>query len=189
MSMQNLAIVFGPTLFGLHTSASGQGGVISDTTFQNMVRAFSLIVRQLVCFTHALRCLILPGDRDDSQPLYGYLYRRIRVSFCPPARAQRTPDSLSLPASDALISYDTHLCFSRMLWPWTLLLVQLLFHFLCDLQYVFAIFKRCTPRFPFRITIIIYSALRVVVVVIHEFGIGIVLVGGARGREQRGGYI
>ena len=44
MSMSNLAIVFGPTLFGLHTSANGQGGVMSDTTFQNMVRAFSLIV-------------------------------------------------------------------------------------------------------------------------------------------------
>jgi hypothetical protein len=32
MSMQNLAIVFGPTLFG-----QGQGGA-ADTTFQNQVR-------------------------------------------------------------------------------------------------------------------------------------------------------
>ena len=38
MSMQNLAIVFGPTLFGQHKVANGQGGVIADTTFQNQVR-------------------------------------------------------------------------------------------------------------------------------------------------------
>ncbi|KAF9477751.1 GTPase activating protein [Pholiota conissans] len=36
MSMQNLAIVFGPTLFGLHASANGQGGVMTDTSLQNM---------------------------------------------------------------------------------------------------------------------------------------------------------
>jgi len=35
MSMQNLAIVFGPTLFGQHKVANGQGGVIADTSFQN----------------------------------------------------------------------------------------------------------------------------------------------------------
>ena len=34
MSMQNLAIVFGPTLFGQHTSQ----GAMSDTPFQNQVR-------------------------------------------------------------------------------------------------------------------------------------------------------
>ena len=33
MSMQNLAIVFGPTLFGQHA-----GRVIADTTYQNQVR-------------------------------------------------------------------------------------------------------------------------------------------------------
>jgi len=34
MSMQNLAIVFGPTLFGQqHTVVNGQGGAIADTTF------------------------------------------------------------------------------------------------------------------------------------------------------------
>ena len=39
MSMQNLAIVFGPTLFGQHTVVvNGQGGAIADTTFQNQVR-------------------------------------------------------------------------------------------------------------------------------------------------------
>jgi hypothetical protein len=39
MSMQNLAIVFGPTLFGgQHAVVNGQGGVIADTTFQNQVR-------------------------------------------------------------------------------------------------------------------------------------------------------
>ena len=37
MSMQNLAIVFGPTLFGQHTAVNPQGGVIADTTFQNQV--------------------------------------------------------------------------------------------------------------------------------------------------------
>jgi hypothetical protein len=36
--MQNLAIVFGPTLFGQHnTAVNGQGGAIADTTFQNQV--------------------------------------------------------------------------------------------------------------------------------------------------------
>ncbi|KAF8801325.1 RhoGAP-domain-containing protein [Phlegmacium glaucopus] len=35
MSMQNLAIVFGPTLFGQHAPVNGQGGVIADTPFQN----------------------------------------------------------------------------------------------------------------------------------------------------------
>ncbi|KAF8972672.1 GTPase activating protein [Flammula alnicola] len=43
MSNQNLAIVFGPTLFGLHASINGQGGVMADTSFQNMVRIFSMI--------------------------------------------------------------------------------------------------------------------------------------------------
>ena len=39
MSMQNLAIVFGPTLFGQHNKVvNGQGGAIADTTFQNQVR-------------------------------------------------------------------------------------------------------------------------------------------------------
>lgn len=39
MSMQNLAIVFGPTLFGgQHTVVNGQGGAIADTTYQNQVR-------------------------------------------------------------------------------------------------------------------------------------------------------
>ncbi|PPQ79686.1 hypothetical protein CVT25_003260 [Psilocybe cyanescens] len=36
MSMQNLAIVFGPTLFGQHASINGQGGVMADQSFQNM---------------------------------------------------------------------------------------------------------------------------------------------------------
>lgn len=41
MSMQNLAIVFGPTLFGgQHTVVNGQSGAIADTTFQNQVRLF-----------------------------------------------------------------------------------------------------------------------------------------------------
>ncbi|KAF4610559.1 hypothetical protein D9613_006706 [Agrocybe pediades] len=35
MSMQNLAIVFGPTLFGQHASANGQGGVMADQSLQN----------------------------------------------------------------------------------------------------------------------------------------------------------
>ena len=37
MSMQNLAIVFGPTLFGQHAVMNAQGGVITDTSFQNQV--------------------------------------------------------------------------------------------------------------------------------------------------------
>jgi hypothetical protein len=40
MSMQNLAIVFGPTLFGQHAPVNGQGGVIADTPLQNQVRIF-----------------------------------------------------------------------------------------------------------------------------------------------------
>jgi hypothetical protein len=36
MSMQNLSIVFGPTLFGQHASTSGQGGVMADASFQNI---------------------------------------------------------------------------------------------------------------------------------------------------------
>lgn len=43
MSMQNLSIVFGPTLFGQHASISGQGGVMADASFQNIVRRFPLI--------------------------------------------------------------------------------------------------------------------------------------------------
>ncbi|KDR67998.1 hypothetical protein GALMADRAFT_257554 [Galerina marginata CBS 339.88] len=35
MSMQNLAIVFGPTLFGQQASINGQGGVMVDQSFQN----------------------------------------------------------------------------------------------------------------------------------------------------------
>ncbi|KIM44840.1 hypothetical protein M413DRAFT_66838 [Hebeloma cylindrosporum] len=42
MSMQNLSIVFGPTLFGQHASVSGQGGVMADASFQNIVRLFPL---------------------------------------------------------------------------------------------------------------------------------------------------
>ncbi|PPQ63369.1 hypothetical protein CVT24_005634 [Panaeolus cyanescens] len=42
MSMQNLAIVFGPTLFGQQTSTNAQGGVMADASYQNMVRVFSL---------------------------------------------------------------------------------------------------------------------------------------------------
>ena len=38
MSMQNLAIVFGPTLFGgQHTIVNGQSGAIADTSYQNQV--------------------------------------------------------------------------------------------------------------------------------------------------------
>lgn len=35
MSMQNLSIVFGPTLFGQRASSNGQG-VMADTSFQNI---------------------------------------------------------------------------------------------------------------------------------------------------------
>ena len=42
MSMQNLAIVFGPTLFGQHKVANAQGGVIADTTYQNQVRLLNM---------------------------------------------------------------------------------------------------------------------------------------------------
>ena len=45
MSMQNLAIVFGPTLFGgQHPAVNGQGGAIADTTHQNQVRYFLKII-------------------------------------------------------------------------------------------------------------------------------------------------
>lgn len=38
MSMQNLAIVFGPTLFGQAPVVGQQnGGVIADTPYQNLV--------------------------------------------------------------------------------------------------------------------------------------------------------
>lgn len=40
--MQNLAIVFGPTLFGQHKVANAQGGVIADTTYQNQVRLLNM---------------------------------------------------------------------------------------------------------------------------------------------------
>ncbi|KAF8159815.1 hypothetical protein B0H34DRAFT_782440 [Crassisporium funariophilum] len=43
MSMQNLAIVFGPTLFGQQAAVNGQGGIIADTPFQNQVRILSSI--------------------------------------------------------------------------------------------------------------------------------------------------
>lgn len=40
MSMQNLAIVFGPTLFGQIAAANGQanGGGMADAPYQNQVR-------------------------------------------------------------------------------------------------------------------------------------------------------
>lgn len=37
MSMQNLAIVFGPTLFGQAPANGQQAGVMADASFQNMV--------------------------------------------------------------------------------------------------------------------------------------------------------
>lgn len=43
MTTSNLAIVFGPTLFGQHAlAANGQGGgAMADASFQNIVRVFS----------------------------------------------------------------------------------------------------------------------------------------------------
>ena len=43
MSMQNLAIVFGPTLFGQQMPTNGleAGGVMADAPYQNQVRHFS----------------------------------------------------------------------------------------------------------------------------------------------------
>jgi len=77
MSMQNLAIVFGPTLFGQHAPVNGQGGVIADTPLQNQVRILSTTIK-IVCLT----VLNLSGNRNYSHSLQGYLYRRIRmISF------------------------------------------------------------------------------------------------------------
>ena len=45
MSMQNLAIVFGPTLFGQGASINGQGGVMADQSYQNTVRIFPLSIQ------------------------------------------------------------------------------------------------------------------------------------------------
>lgn len=68
MSMQNLAIVFGPTLFGQqHTVANGQGGAIADTTFfQNQVRLLNC-QKTLNCkFSDRYLIEILPGNRNYS---------------------------------------------------------------------------------------------------------------------------
>lgn len=37
MTMQNLAIVFGPTLFGAGSNGQLNGGTISDAQYQNLV--------------------------------------------------------------------------------------------------------------------------------------------------------
>ena len=50
MSMQNLAIVFGPTLFGQYAPVNGQGGVIADTPLQNQVRGLSIPIDCLKMF-------------------------------------------------------------------------------------------------------------------------------------------
>ena len=70
MSMQNLAIVFGPTLLGQHAPVNGQGGVIADTPFQNQVRILSMIIK-----FYFLIMLNPPGNRNYSQSLHGYLHR------------------------------------------------------------------------------------------------------------------
>jgi len=44
MSMQNLAIVFGPTLFGQQAPGNGQGGAIADAPYQNQVRVCSFLM-------------------------------------------------------------------------------------------------------------------------------------------------
>ena len=74
MSMQNLAIVFGPTLFGQHAAVNGQGGAIADTTYQNQVRIGCQNLRKFLD-----RIESFSGNRNYSQSLYGYLYRRIRM--------------------------------------------------------------------------------------------------------------
>jgi hypothetical protein len=62
MSIGNLAIVFGPTLFGLSV------GGAADANLQNQVRdkdAFSLFVELTYVFSAT-------GNRDDPTALYGY---------------------------------------------------------------------------------------------------------------------
>ena len=64
MSMQNLAIVFGPTLFGQHIVVNGQGGAIADTTtYQNQVRLFDhdcdfLIELKFICLFQAIETIL-----------------------------------------------------------------------------------------------------------------------------------
>lgn len=113
MSMQNLAIVFGPTLFGLHTSANGQGGVMSDTTFQNMVRAFSLIV--VSCCYSCMRRLNCRRSRRFSTTIRISLSTNQSelVLYCPACGAPRIP--CRCPRATPPILYDTHLCFAHAL--------------------------------------------------------------------------
>lgn len=65
MSMQNLAIVFGPTLFGVGAPTSGQGnGGMADATLQNLVCFSSWVVK-----VELIRCRFVTGHRDDLEPL------------------------------------------------------------------------------------------------------------------------
>ncbi len=70
MSIQNLAIVFGPTLFGQAPVVGHQnGGVIADTPFQNLVSEL-LHVQQ----PHT-EADLQTGGGDYSYTLHRYLYR------------------------------------------------------------------------------------------------------------------
>ena len=72
MTNSNLAIVFGPTLFGQHAAANGQGGVMVDTTFQNLV-GFAVVI--------LLRWQFRLGYSDHFESLRGHIYRRDRQSW------------------------------------------------------------------------------------------------------------
>lgn len=69
MSNSNLAIVFGPTLFGLQ--AATNGGVISDASYQNLVIYFVASVGFLFANVPPF---ISQGHRNDSEPLCGHIY-------------------------------------------------------------------------------------------------------------------
>ena len=55
MTNSNLAIVFGPTLFGQHAATNGQGGVMVDTTYQNLVGIAVVILLSLTFSSRLFR--------------------------------------------------------------------------------------------------------------------------------------
>ena len=71
MSISNIAIVFGPTLFGLPTGAPGaqQANGMADAAYQNKV-GFDTPSSILVLWLTGLITLFSLGYRDYSRALY-----------------------------------------------------------------------------------------------------------------------
>lgn len=88
MSIQNLAIVFGPTLFGQissNGSISGHGnGSMVDAAFQNKVGMHTFVFLSVYFYFLGAHIYFLKGYRDNFGTLHRYICGRLRrrdISF------------------------------------------------------------------------------------------------------------